>query len=96
MRDEENAVSTENAEKPGKDLKKGRDLWYAALLTVCLLISAAGPLGEIRYYFTGRSKDTRNYFEPYASSSEFFLSHDFVEYQYIDWDPDSISKKILK
>ena len=86
----------ENGESADKELKRGRDLWYAALLSACLLISAAGPLKEIGYYFSGRDKAARNYFDPYASSSEFFLSHDFVEYQYIDWDPDSISGRILK
>ncbi len=69
---------------------------YALSLTVCLLLSAAGPLSELHYFCTGRDKEARNYYELYETSEDFFYSYDFLKYQYVDFNPDGISGRILK
>ncbi len=93
----ENIIISIFGEK-GKDENTGseRNLWYAVLLSAFLIICGLGPLKETEYFYTGRARGERNYYDPYTSSEEFFFSHDFTEYQYIDWDPESISKEILK
>ena len=81
----------------GKSVAVGqRDRWYAALLIICLMITGAAPMKELHYYYTARAKGERNYYDIYEKSEDFYFSYDFVEYQYIDWDPDSISHNMLR
>ncbi len=73
-----------------------RDRWYSLLIAACLVITAAGPLQELDYCYTGKSTESRNYFEMYESSEDFFFSYDFIEYQYVDWNPEGISGFVFR
>ncbi|MCR4656802.1 MAG: hypothetical protein K5770_11320 [Lachnospiraceae bacterium] len=73
-----------------------RDRWYSLLIAACLVITAAGPFQELSYCYNGRNTESRNYYELYESSEDFFFSYDFLEYQYIDWNPEGISRFVYR
>ncbi len=77
-------------------LSFNRDRWYSLLIAACLVITAAGPFQELSYCCKNRNTESRNYYELYESSEDFFFSYDFLEYQYVDWDPEGVSKFVYR
>ncbi|MBQ7564352.1 MAG: hypothetical protein IJT16_10220 [Lachnospiraceae bacterium] len=70
--------------------------WYAVLLIICLLVTGLGPAKELTELYTSRNEEGKSYNAPYQNSEDFYMSNEFLQYQYIDWETDGIISLILK
>ena len=72
------------------------DSWYAVLLIICLLLTGLGSVKELTELYKSRNPDGKSYSAPYQSSEDFFMSNEFLQYQYVDWEPEGIISLVLK